>query len=98
MSTQENLERSLSKLEPVELEIVNESAAHRGHSAYKDASKIGESHFFIRIVSPKFVGLSTLAQHRLVYEALSEELAGPVHALALETQAPLSKKDNKEQV
>ena len=91
-SVQESLTRSLSKLEPLELEIINESASHRKHTAYKKAPKIGESHFFVRIVSPKFIGLSTLAQHRLVYESLSEALAGPVHALRLETQVPQAKR------
>ena len=85
---QERLWRSLSKLEPRELEIVNESASHRGHPAYEKAVTVGESHFFVRIISPKFANLSTLAQHRLVYETLAEELAGPVHALRLETRAP----------
>ncbi len=47
----------------------------------------GETHFRVRIVSPHFAGMSRLAQHRAINEALSEELKGGVHALAIEAGA-----------
>jgi acid stress-induced BolA-like protein IbaG/YrbA len=45
-------------------------------------------HFEALIVSPDFSGLGLLARHRLVYEALGDELGEAIHALSLKTYAP----------
>lgn len=45
-------------------------------------------HFQADVVSPAFVGLSVIAQHRLVYAALGERMGREIHALALKTRAP----------
>ena len=78
-------EKLMVALEPTRLDVINESELHAGH---RSSPGTGESHFRIVIVSPKFAGVSRLARHRLVNEALAEELAGPIHALALATYAP----------
>lgn len=70
---------------PERLEIEDESDRHRGHAG---AQPGGESHFRIVIVSPAFSGLARVARQRMVYEALADELAGPVHALAVTALAP----------
>ena len=70
---------------PVRLDIEDESARHRGHAGAREG---GESHFRIEIVAPAFAGLSRIARQRLIYDALAEELAGPVHALAVKADAP----------
>ena len=44
-------------------------------------------HFQATVISPQFDGLSKLAQHRLVYSALHEELKEKIHALQLTTKA-----------
>lgn len=72
-------------LQPSRLEIVDESAGHAGHAG---ARPEGESHFSVEIVSEKFTGLSRVARQRLVYDILKDEMAGPVHALALQTRTP----------
>jgi stress-induced morphogen len=46
------------------------------------------NHLSAKVVSAAFKGLSRPAQHRLVYEAISTEIAGPLHALALQTSIP----------
>ena len=45
-------------------------------------------HYECHIASEKFMGLSTMAQHRLVHEALREALRGAIHALSLKTYTP----------
>jgi len=45
-------------------------------------------HLEARIVSQAFEGKSLVARHRMVYDALQEELKGPIHALALKTSTP----------
>ena len=48
----------------------------------------GGDHFSATVTAPAFEGLSRIQQHRLVYDALGEEVGGPIHALALKTRAP----------
>ncbi len=45
-------------------------------------------HYAARVVAPEFAGLSRVAQHKLVYEALGGRMGGALHALQLTTQAP----------
>jgi stress-induced morphogen len=47
-----------------------------------------ETHFKVTIVSKEFDGLRLIMRHRLINELLSDELAGPVHALAMHTYTP----------
>lgn len=47
-----------------------------------------KDHFQAVIVSPAFATLSRVEQHQAVYRALGELMAGPVHALALQTFTP----------
>jgi len=70
---------------PEEFDLVDESERHRGHSGYREG---GESHFRVRMVSGAFAGQSRVARQRAVNRVLADELAGPVHALAMELRAP----------
>ena len=72
-------------LAPTALQVVDDSARHAGHAG---ASAAGESHFNVTVTSAAFAGLSRVQRQRLVYDLLTEELAGPVHALSLITRAP----------
>jgi len=84
MHTHELLRDKLTRaLAPTELDILDDSASHRGH---KGAGAGG--HFEVRIVAAAFEGKGLVARHRLVYEVLADEMAGPVHALALRTLTP----------
>lgn len=62
------------------LDIVNESHMHAGPAT--------ESHFKLTVVAEDFQGLSPVKRHQALYRLLAEELAGPVHALALHTYSP----------
>lgn len=68
-------------LSPHELEVVDDSESHRGHSGFQEG---GESHFNVRVRSAAFVGKSRIARHRAVHAALGPELIGRIHALALD--------------
>jgi BolA protein len=78
-------EKLMIALEPTRLDIVNESEMHAGHRSSPDT---GESHFRIVIVSPKFAGATRVTRHRMVNDAIADELQGRIHALALSTYAP----------
>ena len=72
-------------LEPTRLDVINESELHAGH---RSSPGTGESHFRIKVVSEKFTGKSRVERHRLINELLAEELAGRIHALAIQASAP----------
>lgn len=70
-------------LQPTELEVIDESAAHAGHAG---ANGTGwGTHFRVRIASPLFTQRSRVARHRLVYDALQKFIDQGVHAIAIET-------------
>jgi len=70
---------------PSELVVTDDSHRHAGHAG---ASPAGETHFHVRIVAAAFAGQSRVARQRALYKVLAAELAGPVHALALEALTP----------
>ena len=70
---------------PERLEVVDDSDRHAGHAG---ASESGESHFNVVIESAAFAGAAKVARQRMVYRALADELAGPVHALSVKALAP----------
>jgi len=72
-------------LDPLHLEVINESAQHRGHTG-DDGS--GESHFRVVVESAAFEGLTRVARQRLVNNALADLLRDHVHALAIRALAP----------
>lgn len=79
MSVQTGIEAKLTEqLAPLHLEVVNESSGHNVPAG-------SETHFKVVVVSPQFEGQRLLARHRAVNRVLAEELAGPVHALAIHT-------------
>ena len=71
--------------QPTRLEIVDDSDRHAGHAG---ASPGGESHFNVLIESQAFSGTAKVARQRMVYRALADELAGPLHALSIKALAP----------
>jgi BolA family transcriptional regulator, general stress-responsive regulator len=70
---------------PQSLEVVDESHQHVGHAGHRPG---GETHFRVRIVAEVFRGKSRIDRHRMINQALSGELAGGVHALAIHASAP----------
>ena len=77
------LEQQLTRrLAPTHLEVLDESAAHAGHTG-ANAEGFG-THFRVRIASPAFTGKSRVARHRLVYDAVQNFIDQGLHALAIE--------------
>jgi BolA protein len=73
--------------QPQLLDVVDESHLHAGHAG---SHPDGESHFRVKIVSQAFAGKSRIEAHRMVNQALAEELKSRVHALAIQASAPNS--------
>jgi BolA family transcriptional regulator, general stress-responsive regulator len=70
---------------PERLEVDDDSARHSGHAGARQG---GESHFNVTIEAAAFAGVSRVQRQRMVYAAVAEELAGPVHALSVKALAP----------
>ena len=71
--------------DPARLEIENESHLHKGHAGSPNS---GESHFRVLMAAAAFDGVGRVDRQRKVYAVLADELAGPVHALALTVLTP----------
>ncbi len=70
---------------PARLVVEDQSEMHAGHAGAREG---GESHFAVVIEAETFEGMSRVARQRLVNQALSEELAGGIHALSIRALTP----------
>ena len=85
MSLAAEIKHRLAALEPLELELIDESEGHRGHAGYREG---GGTHWRLAIVSPRFAGQPVVARHRMVYQALGNLMQNPIHALAITARTP----------
>ncbi|AGF49183.1 BolA family protein [Candidatus Kinetoplastidibacterium galati] len=76
----EIIESRLACLEPTYLSIRDDSSMHENHN------NNSAGHYYITIMSDKFINLSTIEQHRLVYKCLRDLIPFPIHALAINTK------------
>lgn len=65
---------------PESLLVEDESHLHAGHAGARD----GRGHFRVSIVAEQFDGLSAIARHRAVYQAMGELMQTDIHALTIE--------------
>ncbi len=72
-----------SSLSPVTLHVRDDSHLHAGHAGARDGR-----HFFVAIKAECFRGLSRVACHRLVYDALRDVIPQGIHALAIQAELP----------
>ena len=79
------IRQKLQALQPVSLDLRDESAQHAGHAGARPS---GGSHWQLTIVSEAFRGKSPVARHRMVYEALGDLMKRDIHALRIEAFAP----------
>ena len=89
MNVAVEIRQRLETLEPIALELVDESAQHAGHAG---AAPGGQTHWRLSIVSPRFSGKPTVARHRMVYDALGALMQHPIHALAINARTPEEQK------
>lgn len=47
-----------------------------------------EDHWEATVISAAFQGKSPIQRHRMVFDALAEEMKGPIHALSLKAMTP----------
>jgi len=92
LSVQSTIEQKIQDaLKPEFLEVINESHMH-------NVPPGSESHFKVVIISDEFEGERLVKRHQRVNEALAEELAGSVHALAIQTLTSEEWKEKGEKI
>ena len=77
MSLAQHIQEKLSSaFDPSHIEVACESHMH-------NVPEGAEMHFRVVLVSEALAGLRKVQRHQKVYGVLAEEMAGPIHALAL---------------
>jgi len=83
MTAAEIHNRLQAVLAPTALQVNDDSHLHAGHAGAREGR-----HFSVVLSSPRFIGLSRVARHRLVYDSLGSLAEQGVHALAIVAKAP----------
>ena len=80
VDTRARIEQKLrDALDPVELDVIDQSAAHAGHAG----AASGGGHYRVIVVSDAFEGMSQVQRHRRIYEILADEMRSAIHALSM---------------
>ncbi|RIX42018.1 MAG: BolA family transcriptional regulator [Rhodocyclales bacterium GT-UBC] len=82
-ATTELLRQRLAVLHADSIAIEDDSHLHAGHAGAKDGG-----HFRLTIVANVFSGKTTMARHRLVYDAVGDLMRGKIHALVIHARSP----------
>jgi BolA protein len=83
-SCETKMRARLAVLDPVRLDIIDESHKHAGHAGARD----GGGHYVLNIASARFAGCNTVARHRMIYSALGELMKREIHALTIQAHTP----------
>lgn len=82
MELSEIIKSRLQALDPVALDITDDSSLHAGHRGSN-----GGGHFTLHITSSHFCGKSLIMRHRLIYQTLSDLMPHKIHALSIHATA-----------
>ena len=77
------LRQRLAVLQPESISIEDESHQHAGHAGARDGG-----HYQLQIVAQAFAGKSTIARHRMIYDAAGDLMRGRIHALSIRAEVP----------
>lgn len=84
MNIMDEIRARLANLQPVRLELIDDSHLHAGHAG----ARAGGGHYRLSIVSDVFQGKNTVARHRIIYDAPGELMRKEIHALAIQARSP----------
>ena len=83
MNLVEIITSRLATLEPISLNIQDDSALHAGH-----AGNTGGGYFTLTIVSSQFSQKSPIMRHRLIYQLLADLIPQHIHAISILAISP----------
>lgn len=78
---------ALKALNPIQIELKNDSDKHRGHAHHLGGAGFsGETHYKLKLVSALFDGVSRVDRQRMVMDLLKEEFNTGLHALEIKAK------------
>jgi BolA protein len=77
------LRQRLAVLQPESITIDDDSHRHAGHAGAREGG-----HYQLQIVAQAFAGKSTIARHRMIYDAAGDLMRGRIHALSIRAEVP----------
>jgi len=77
------LRQRLAVLQPESIVIDDDSHHHAGHAGAREGG-----HYQLQIVAQVFAGKSTIARHRMIYDAAGDLMRGRIHALSIRAKEP----------
>jgi BolA protein len=77
------LRQRLAVLQPESITVVDDSHRHAGHAGAREGG-----HYQLQIVAQVFAGKSTIARHRMIYDAAGDLMRGKIHALSIRADVP----------
>ena len=83
MNLTETIKTRLATLNPISVEIQDDSAQHVGHEG-----NTGGGHFSLKIVSSQFSQKTQIMRHRLIYQALTDLIPQQIHAISILAISP----------
>lgn len=86
---EERIKNLLEKLNPVHLELKNESAKHANHIEHLGSAGFsGETHYKLIIVADVFIDKSRIDRQRLINDLLVDEFKTGLHAFEMKIYTP----------
>lgn len=87
------LEKLKSSLQPLKIEVIDESMAHADHPGAKEH---GGGHFKLNITSDVFLDKTELERHRMIYAVLGDAMGQEIHALSIKALTPAEQENPSE--
>jgi len=84
MNCMQQIRAQLAVLQPLHIELTDDSHLHAGHAGARD----GGGHYRLNIISEQFIGKSTVTRHRMIYSALGGMMKHDIHALNITACTP----------
>lgn len=89
MTRDERILQALQALQPIDIQLKNDSQKHAGHTQHLGgAGFTGDTHYKLLIVSDMFRDKSRIDRQRLVMDLLRDEFQSGLHALEIKARAP----------
>ncbi len=84
MNREQRILELMQKLQPLKIELRNDSAKHAGHTQHLGgAGFTGETHYKLTLQSPLFDGVARIDRQRMIMDLLKEEFTTGLHALEI---------------
>jgi BolA protein len=82
-ATLQLIRERVAPLDPLSIELIDDSARHAGHAGAKEGG-----HFRLEIVASCFAGKSRLESQRMVLKEIGDLSSAGIHAISIVARSP----------